>query len=92
VDVHLHAFLTAVLDKDERLASRPGRLSQGKKAQLPITRMLGSSQSRSETSEEERNRFPLPEMNPQFLGRPVGSLVTAPNKERGFPLNFKVTT
>jgi hypothetical protein len=53
--------------------------------------MYGRFQSRTESFEEESSRFPLPEMDSQFLGLPVGSLVAAPNIEYGFLLTFKVS-
>jgi hypothetical protein len=91
VEVHIHAFLTSVLDKAERFASCPGLLSKVQKASLLIIRMQESSQSRTESFEEDSSHFPLPEMNSQFLDRPVGSLVAAPNIEHGFLLTFKVS-
>jgi hypothetical protein len=53
--------------------------------QFTMYSSLGRHKTRSGRSEEDTNLFPLPEVQPRFLGRHVGSVFTTPIR---YPASF----
>jgi len=63
----------------------PAFLPRGNGLQFPLYSSLGRHKTRSGRCEEEKKFFPLPEIQPRFLGRHAGSVFATPIR---YPASF----
>jgi hypothetical protein len=76
-EVQLDAGLTSALDKGEWTASHPGRFTPRKMTPIPSGQEPGWAPEPVLSVWRRENLVPLAEIEPQFLGCPARSFVTA---------------
>jgi hypothetical protein len=85
VEVQLYTFFISGLDGNERLSSRPGRFTSGKRE--PFIRWQEAVCARADLDVWESSLLLLPGIKPRFIGRPSRNHITVLTDLFRLPVN-----